>query len=88
MPFTINCEINYVPLPPEKELAWRSALLWLMEIIQEIDDDDVDHDTDEVLIHSCDLPVIPVDLGNEMAVVPLHSGSIEVSVGDNYDAHV
>lgn len=88
MPFTINCEINYVPLPPEKELAWQSALLWLMEIIQEIDDVDVDQDSDEAFTHSRDLPAVPVDLSNEVAVIPFHSGNVEALTGGNHDAHV
>jgi len=88
MPFTINCEINYVPLPPEKELAWRSALLWLMEIIQEIDDSDVDQDSDEAFIHSRDFPAVPVDLSNEVAVAPFRSGNVEALAGGNRDTYV
>ncbi|MBT3353749.1 MAG: hypothetical protein HN402_02415 [Candidatus Scalindua sp.] len=69
-------------------MAWQSALLWLMEIIQEIDDSDVDYGTDEVFSHSRDLPAVPVDLSKDVAVVPLHSRNVEVLVRDNHDAHV
>ena len=36
MHFTIKAEVRYVPLPPEKEYAYKAALLWLYEILVEV----------------------------------------------------
>ena len=44
MYFTIKVKVRYVPLPPEKEYAYKAALLWfyemLVEVMEEIDEDE------------------------------------------------
>ena len=44
MAFTVTHQIRYVPLPPEKEYAYKAALLGLYEMLteamEEIDEDE------------------------------------------------
>ena len=65
MPFTVNYEIEYVPLPPEKELAWRAAISWLADVLMEIEHDDIDCISDNHTAVDCDAPsASPVLVGD------------------------